>query len=87
MQTITLNKANTKFRQIVNDTLKNQNETLIVSDNGSVILMDYEYWEGIVETLNLLKDKESLNALVEGHSLRNDGKNTGKLINEAFYDL
>ena len=87
MHTITLNKAKTNFHQIINDTLINQDETVIVGEKGSVILMDYQNWESIIETLNLLKDKESLNALLEGHRLRDEGKNIGKSPQEVFYDL
>ncbi len=87
MQTLTLNNAKTNFKQLVNDTLINQEETLIVGEMGSVILMDYKNWQSIIETLNLLKDKTSLNALLEGHKHRNNNKEIGKTINEVFYDL
>ena len=41
-----------------------------------------------METMRLLKDKQSLKALIEGHNTRNNSDETkGKTIQQAFYDL
>jgi hypothetical protein len=51
---------------------------------------DREEWENILKTLNLLRDKRSLKALLEGHKSRDEGKmptGVGVGVEEAFYDL
>ena len=88
MRTVTLDTAVTDLQHIIADTLSNQEETIIVTNNGSVVMIDKQNWEGIVETLRLLRDKKSLKALLEGHKQRlNKGKQKGKSVKEVFNDL
>ncbi len=88
MRTVTLGTAVTNLKHLIADTLTNQEETIIVTDNGSVVMMDKQNWEGIIETLRLLRDKKSLKALLESHQQRlNKGKPKGKSVKEVFNDL
>ncbi len=69
-------------------TIKNCEETLIVSETGSVVLIDQAEWENIQETLRLLHDEESLKALLESHKARDQGVRPDSVsVGEAFYDL
>ncbi|MBF0473349.1 MAG: type II toxin-antitoxin system Phd/YefM family antitoxin [Nitrospirae bacterium] len=88
MNTISLQKASDNLTQIVNSTIRNNEETLIVSDDGCVVLINQDEWENMKETLSILNDETSLKALVEGHRDRLQNKQIkAKTINEAFYDL
>ncbi len=73
MISITVQKAAQILPKLVQDTLRNCEETLIVSDTGSVVLIDQTEWDNMQETLNLLRDKKSLKALTEGHKTREHG--------------
>ncbi len=82
MNTLSLREATSNLPNIIENTIKNSDETLIVTDFGAVIMIEKEYWE---ETLRLLRDKKSLAALLEGHQLRDQGIiPPGKTINEVF---
>ena len=73
---------------VIEETIKNCDETLIVADCGAVIMIDKAYWEEIQETLRLLQDPKSLAALLEGHQQRDQGLiPSGKTISEVFHDL
>ncbi|MBI4645934.1 MAG: type II toxin-antitoxin system Phd/YefM family antitoxin [Bacteroidia bacterium] len=86
MNAITINNAITNFPKLVADTIRNFEETIIVSDQGSVVLISQTDWERIIETLRLLRDKQSLKALIEGHKIRRKKqKHQGKTIEEAFF--
>ncbi len=88
MNTITINNAVSNFPQIVSDTIKNYEETVIVGEQGAVVLVSQQEWNSIMETVRLLRDKQSLKSLIDGHKARKNGrKPKGKQINEAFYDL
>lgn len=88
MNTITLQKASKNLSQIVNNTIKNNEETVIVSDDGSVVLINQYEWENMKETISILNDETSLKALVEGHRDRlQNNPIKAKTIKEAFYDL
>ncbi|EDN67910.1 hypothetical protein BGP_3357 [Beggiatoa sp. PS] len=74
MNAFSLQEASINLPHIIAETIKNSDETLIVSDNGAVIMIDKDYWEEIQETLRLLSDKKSLAAfLLEGHRQREQG--------------
>ena len=88
MNVITLGEAARNLRQVVEDTIKNSDETIIASDSGAVVMIDQREWEGIQETLRLFNDKRSLKALLEGLQLREEAQPVyAKTISEAFYDL
>ena len=88
MNALSLQEASTNLPHIISETIKNSDETLIVSDQGAVIMIDKTYWEEIQETLRLLRDKKSLSALLEGHRQRDQGITPpGKTIDEVFNDL
>ena len=88
MNTITIKKAISDFPKIVENTISNFEKTVIVVENGAVVLISQSEWNIIQETIDLLKDKQSLKALFEGHNNRKEGKKSeSKTIEEAFYDL
>jgi len=75
MNTMTLLEASGNLAKVIESTINNSDETVIVSKNGSVVMVDQNYWEEIQETLRLLSDKQSLTALIEGHKKREDSCN------------
>lgn len=88
MNTITLNKALSDFPKLIETTLNNFEETVIVGDMGAVVLVAQSEWESIMETIHLLMDRESLKALIEGHNNRKKGEfSENKSIQQAFYDI
>ncbi|MFK7949795.1 MAG: type II toxin-antitoxin system Phd/YefM family antitoxin [Saprospiraceae bacterium] len=87
MEAITLNIAKNNLENIVQKTIDNQEETLVVTDNGNVVLVEQNEWNSIMETLRLFSDKRSLAALLEGIEARRKGKALkGKTIEEVFED-
>ena len=88
MNVMTLPEASRNLPRVIEDTIKNSDETIIVSDSGAVVMIDQRDWEEIQETLRLFNDRRSLKALLEGIELREEGKPVvAKTISEAFYDL
>lgn len=87
MVSVTLNNAVGNLPKIIADTISNQEETVIVTDDGAVVMLSQENWDGMLETLRLLKDKRSLKALLDGQAGRKQGINQGKSPEEIFYDL
>lgn len=73
MISVNIEKACQSLPQLIYDTIENCEETLIVSDTGTVVLTDQAEWENIQETLKLLHDEKSLKALFEGHKARDQG--------------
>jgi PHD/YefM family antitoxin component YafN of YafNO toxin-antitoxin module len=88
MNPIGIRQAVRNLPQLIRHTLDNCEETIIVSDKGAVVMIDQDEWEKMKETLRLFCDKKSLNALLEGHRIRESGNTPDSVsIEEAFRDL
>jgi len=57
MVSVTLNNAIGNLPKIIADTISNQEETILVTDDGAVVMLSQHNWDGMLETLRLLKDK------------------------------
>ncbi len=86
MISVNIEKAALTLPQLIHNTLKNCEETLIVSDAGAVVLVDQAEWENIQETLKLLHDETSLKALLEGHKVRDHACICDRLVYELTED-
>lgn len=85
MVAVTLNIAKNNLESILRQTIDNQEETVVVTDNGNVVLVEQNEWNSIMETLRLFSDKRSLNALLEGIEARKNGTAIkGKSITNIF---
>jgi len=88
MRTITLEQASSDLKAIILRTIRDQDETVISSKEGAVVVLEEREWLNIKETLRLLSDKESLAALLESHAIRDrDEKPEGVPPEEAFKDV
>ena len=88
MRTVTLDQAIINLKDIIHRTISDNDETVIASSEGSVVMLDENEWSNIKETLRLLSDKESLVALIESHAIRDQGgKPEGLSVEEAFGDV
>ncbi len=88
MHTITFDIASQNLKSLILKTIKDKDETIIATDEGSVVILDEREWSHIKETLRLLSDKESLAALIESHTIRDKGERPeGIGPEEAFKDV
>jgi len=88
LKTITLEQANKDLISHINYSLKTHEEINIASENGAIVMIPQEDYDSIVETLRLLADKKSLNALLQSHNQR-DNKVEPKSyrVEDVFGDL
>jgi len=88
MNTMTVREASANLPSVIEQTINNYDETVIVSESDSVVMVAERYWESMQETLRLLQDKRSLKALLDGHRARETGQPVqAKTVAEAFDDL
>jgi PHD/YefM family antitoxin component YafN of YafNO toxin-antitoxin module len=88
MNTITFDMASQNLKSVILKTIKDKDETIIATDEGSVVILDEREWSRIKETLRLLCDKASLAALIQSHGVRDSGKRPeGISPEEAFRDV
>jgi len=88
MTTITLKEMQKNIDQVFSQALKDNDVYTIATDGGALVLVSEKEWNEMKETLQLLKDKESLSSLIEGHHRRLNGEKPESVTpDEAFYDL
>ena len=88
MQFYTLQQASADLDQVIARAVHDQEEAAIVSDNGTVFLVPQEEFESMRETLRLMSDRRSFNALLEGHDHRDAGRvDDLPTVEQIFYDL
>lgn len=73
MKATTLKNALHNLPQIIASTIQTEEETVIVTDEGSVVLVEQDNWNSMVETLRLLQDKRSLTSLLQSIEARKKG--------------
>jgi len=88
MKTITLNEANKNLPFYVNYAISSSEEVNIATDNGSIIMINEDNYNSMLETLKLLSDKKSLKALLDSHFARDNNIEIKKYsIEEVFNDV
>ena len=88
MQNYTLRQASADLDQVISRAVCDHEEAAIVSDNGTVFLIPQEEFDSMRETLRLLSDQRSLNALLAGHFLRDAGQvSDSPSIEQIFNDI
>jgi len=88
MNTITLDTASQDLKSVILKAIRDKEETIIATNEGSVVVLDEGEWAHMKETLRLLSDKDSLAALVESHAIRDKGgRPEGIGPEEAFKDV
>ena len=88
MRTVTLDQAIIDLKSIIHRTIRDNDETVIASSEGSVVVLNENEWSSIKETLRLLSDKQSIAALLESHAIRDQGGiPEGLSAEEAFGDV
>ena len=85
MRTVTLDQTSADLKAIIQQTIRDKDETVIASSDGAVVVLDENEWSNIKETLRLFTDKQSLSALLESHTIRDRSeKPNGITPEEAF---
>jgi PHD/YefM family antitoxin component YafN of YafNO toxin-antitoxin module len=88
MRTITLEQANEDLTSHFNYTLNTHKKVNISSSHGAIVMMPQDDYNSMKETLNLLKDKKSLRALLDGHNARDENIEPRIYsVEEVFSDL
>jgi PHD/YefM family antitoxin component YafN of YafNO toxin-antitoxin module len=60
---------------------------ILTHKKGNVVLISMDEWESYNETIRFMKDREALKALLQSFEDRDQGKKTGKSVEEVFSDL
>ena len=88
MQFYTLQQASSDLGRVIARAVCDHEEASIISESGTVVLVPQEEFEAMRETLRLLSDRRSLNALLAGHAQRDAGHALDyPSVEQVFHEL
>ena len=84
----TINLVSENPAKYFSNVLKNNEELIVRTDSGNIVILPESYWNQMNETLKLILDKKSLQSLLEGHLSKDNNTEIKKFsVEEVFHDL
>ncbi len=87
MEAVSLSEGRRRLFELRDQVVNNDEEIIMTHKKGNVLLISMAEWEAYRETYRLLRDKETLRALLALFDVHDAGKTTGKAPEEVFEDL
>lgn len=87
MKTVTLNTAVQNLPELIKQTLDNQEETIISTNDGAVVMVEQKEWNSMLEHINILKDKRGMRAILETIEEDEADNFTSQNIEEVVHEL
>ena len=84
----TSKEAIENFDSILEKALKANEETMIITENGNLVLVNEDQWCEIQQAMELLRQKKSLQALLEFKQLcKQQGQTSNQSDLETYFEL
>lgn len=87
MEAVSLSEGRRRLFELRDHVVNNEEEIIMTHKKGNVVLISMAEWEAYRETYRLLRDKETLRALLASFDAHDAGKTAGKTPEEVFGDL
>ena len=87
MEAVSLSEGRRRLFALRDYVVNNDEEIIMTHKNGNVVLISMAEWEAYRETYRLLRDKETLRALLASFDAHDAGETQGKTPEEIFEDL
>ncbi|MBL4825589.1 MAG: type II toxin-antitoxin system Phd/YefM family antitoxin [SAR324 cluster bacterium] len=87
MEALTISEGRKRLFELRTQVVSDHEQVILTHKNGNIVLISMEEWESYQETQRLLKDKETMKALIQSFEDHDGRKQYGKSVNEVFSDL
>ncbi len=91
MKTVTLNTAMANLPELIKQTIDNQEETIIATDDGAVVMVDQKEWNNMWAHIEVMRDKRNMQALLNTLKRFEEGNFEGlmtlKEVTEEVHEL
>ncbi len=87
MQAMSLAQGQRQLDKLHRQVIHDFEPVILTHDEGSVVLISLDEWNGWRETMRLLQDKKAMRALLESFDEHDNGVKNGFSIEELFTDL
>ncbi len=86
MEAMSISEARQRLFELRQLVVDNQEAVIMTHKNGNAVLISMDEWEAYQETMRLLNDKTTLQALVDSFAAHDAGI-PGKSVEDVFVDL
>ncbi len=87
MEALSISEGRKRLFELRERVVSDHDQVILTHKNGNVVLISMEEWENYQETQRLLKDKETMKALIQSFEDHDQKRERGKSVNEVFSDL
>ena len=88
MEALSISEGKRRLLELRERVVSDHDQAILTHKSGNVVLISMEEWESYRETRRLLRDKETLKALLQSFDDHDAKKHArGKPVNEVFSDL
>jgi len=87
MQTAKVSDYRTNLATLHSKVIKNHNPLMVSGRGGDVVIIAADDYENILETIHILKDKTTINSLMNVRKQINQNSFSGQETQDAFKDL
>lgn len=87
MDALSISEGRKRLFELRDRVVSNHDQIILTHKMGNMVLISMDEWESYQETLLLLRDKETIKALVRSFEDHDMEKSNGKGIEEVFSDL
>ena len=87
MEALTISEGRKRLFELRNRVVSDDDQVILTHKSGNIVLISMEEWESFQETRRLLKDKETMKALIQSFEDHDGGKQYGKPVSEVFSDF
>lgn len=87
MQTTKVSDYRSNLATLHSKVIKNHNPLMVSGREGDVVILGADDYENILETIHILKDKITMNSLINVREQISQNKFSGQETQDAFKDL
>lgn len=87
MDAVSMSEGRQQLFKLREQVVENQEQIILTHKRGNVVLISMDEWNAYQETARLLRDRETMRALLQSFDDHDAGREVGKSVAEVFMDI
>lgn len=87
MEALSISEGRERLFELREKVISDHDQVILTHKDGNVVLISMDEWNSYKETQRLLRDKETLRALLQSFEDHDMKKTHGRSVDEVFSDL
>jgi prevent-host-death family protein len=87
MEALSISEGRERLFELREKVISDHDQVILTHESGNVVLISMDEWNSYQETRRLLRDKDTLRALLQSFDDHDMGRSHGKSVDDVFSDL